>query len=245
MDTKGLILITGASGGLGLSLVKLFLDNDYCEIACQYCSNSDELESLLLNYNLDFNQHAYQADLTDEISVNQLKINVNDNLGMVSNIVNLAGGSTNAMSWKLSVDEMQKALNINVLSTMLVCKVFLPDMRKRHYGRIINVSSIVAYKGAVGASHYAAAKSALLGYSKSLSLEVANKNVMVNCLALGYMNTGIIDDVPENVQTDLIEQTPVKRLGNGRDLYNAVSYFLNESNSFVTGQVLHVNGGLY
>jgi 3-oxoacyl-[acyl-carrier protein] reductase len=242
---KGVTLVTGASGGLGLALVRLILESGVTDVACQFNANSEVLNLLFEEFGLNPNEHVFQADLTNENSVTKLQESILTKLGIVSNIVNLAGGSTNAMSWKLGVDEMQYVLNINLMSTMLVCKVFLPSMRDHLYGRIVNVSSIVAFKGAVGASHYAAAKAAILGYSKSLSLEVANKNVMVNSLALGYMNAGIIDDVPVSIQDNLIEQTPVKRLGNGQDLYNAANYFLDESNSFVTGQVLHVNGGLY
>ncbi len=242
---SGITLLTGASGGLGREITKLLLAAGVHRIACQYHSNKKELECIFIDAGLDPEKHLYQADLTSEHSVAGLRNSIEQRQGKVVNLINLAGGSKNGMSWKVSVDDIKHIIGINLISTMLCCREFIPGMRENGNGRIINTSSIVAYRGAVGAAHYAAAKAGILGYSKSLSLELASKSITVNTLALGYMNAGIIDQVPDDIQMELIEQTPLKRLGTPADVATSILYLLDQGNDFMTGQVLHINGGLY
>ena len=244
-NNEGVTLVTGASGGLGIGIVEQLIKQGRTNIACQYNSNSDRILAVLEEAGLSPDLHLFQADLAQEASVSDLRREIEARLGQVTELVNLAGGSSNSMSWKLGLDDFNRIMTINMTSTFLCCREFSPSMRASGYGRIINTSSIVAFKGAVGASHYAAAKAAVIGYSKSLAQELANKAVTVNVLALGYMDTGIIDQVPKQIQDDLIDQTPLKRLGSPKDAAECLQYLLGEGGGFVTGQVFHINGGLY
>jgi len=238
-------LLTGASGGLGQAIVKELIAAGCKNIACQYRSNSSAIRNVLETSGLDPDRHLFHADLLDESSVAQLREQINIKLGPVINLINLAGASSNSMSWKTSTAEFEAIIAANLTTTFLCCREFTPSMREHRFGRIINISSIVANKGVIGAAHYAAAKAAISGYSRSLALELANRNICVNTLALGYMDAGIIDQVPEEIQAELIQQTPVKRLGSAKDISDSICYLLSEGGSFITGQELHINGGLF
>ena len=241
----GVTLLTGASGGLGVGIAKELLNAGIKNIACQYNNNFAEIASVLESAGLNPHDHLFQADLSSEEQVKALRVNIEEKLGGVQNLINLAGGSTNGVVWKLSFEDYQKIMNLNMTSTFLCCREFVPFMREQKYGRIVNVSSIVASRGAAGASHYAASKAAIEGFSKSISLELARNNICVNALALGYMDTGIINEVPEKIRDELVLNTPRQRLGSPSDVTKVLNYLLDPKNDFVTGQVFHVNGGLY
>jgi NAD(P)-dependent dehydrogenase (short-subunit alcohol dehydrogenase family) len=160
-------------------------------------------------------------------------------------VVNIAGGSSNGMSWKMPSAEFVRILHANLLSTFLVSREFIPGMREQGGGRIINVSSVIAHTGVAGASHYCAAKAGIEGFTKAVAQEIASKGVTINALALGYFDQGIIADVPEELLQTIKARVPLRRLGRSEELAPLVSYLLSEAAAFMTGQVLHLNGGLY
>jgi NAD(P)-dependent dehydrogenase (short-subunit alcohol dehydrogenase family) len=198
---------------------------------------------VLDRHQLAAKRHLFQAELTSEEDVGRMRAEIEGRLGPVARLVNIAGGSSNSMSWKLSLKEFNEIISTNLTSTFLCCKEFVPPMRRRNFGRIVNTSSIVATEGTIGASHYAAAKAAIAGFSKSLSLELANKNITVNTLALGYFQAGIIEQVPPAQLDDIRKSTPVGRLGDPFEAAHLIAYLLSDEASFMTGQNLHLDGG--
>lgn len=238
-------LVTGTNGGVGYEVVSHLLAAGERNLVCQYRSGKDRIEQLLTQYDLDPTTHLFQADLTSESEVKSMQAAIKTKLGAVSHVVNIAGASTNGMSWKLSFEDFQKVIADNLFSTFLVCKTFIPDMREAKYGKIVNTSSVVAFSGVAGASHYCAAKAAIVGYSKAISLELAGSSVSVNTLALGYMQFGLIDEVSSDLQEKIKAQIPMKRFGSGNEVGALVQYLLSDHANYITGQVLHLNGGLY
>lgn len=241
----GGIVITGASGGIGSQLTDYLIRNGTRNLVCQYRSDPTALLSILSQHGMDPEKHAFKADLTDEEQVRALAAFAHKNLGTIWGIVNLAGASENGLSWKLSKDAFTRIIEANLVTTFLVCREFIPSMRTTEGGRIINVSSVIAFTGVVGASHYCAAKAGIAGFTKAIALELAGKNITANTLALGYFKYGLIEDVPADMLTQIVARVPVKRLGAIEEIGGIVRYLLDESSGFTTGQVMHVNGGLY
>lgn len=245
IKSKGYILITGAGSGIGLSIVETLLSGGYTQIICQYRNRSNELFDLLKKFNLSFETHTFKAELTEEDDIVKMNEFGKKNFGYVYALINVAGASTNSMSWKISKEDFIKVINANLLSAFLCSKEFIPQMREQGIGRIINFSSIVGFTGTVGSAHYCAAKAGILGLSKALSLELAPKNITVNTIALGYFDRGLINDVSLELQEEIKSKTPIKRFGQANEVGSLVKYILNLDAEFTTGQVFHINGGLY
>lgn len=239
-----MILLTGANGGIAQHIARHLLELGRRDIVLHYRSDRNNIDALLAEFSLP-ESHACRADLCDETSVEALRERIERHYGLVTRLVNVAGSSTNAVSWKLSAENFTKVLNDNLLSTFLCCKAFVPGMRERRFGRIVNFSSIVGSTGVPGASHYAAAKAGIVGFTKSLALEVANRSIVVNALALGYFDTGLIADVPDAMQAELKARIPAGRFGSRHDVGSAVEFLLGDGVGFMTGQVIHLNGGQF
>lgn len=247
MDEKRdrLIVVTGASGGLGSALVDYLKTSGYENVVCQYRNHDVALREVCSKRSMNFDHSCFKADLTDEGDVTRFYDWCNYFHGKPFGLINFAGGSSNSMSWKLTKEEFTKTLDMNLLTTFLTCKAFIPGMREQSEGRIINVTSVVGFSGVAGASHYCAAKAAIAGFTKSISLELASKNVTANALGLGYFDTGLITQVPEALQQDIKQRIPLKRFGTTSEAGGAVRYLLSDEGAYSTGQVLHINGGVY
>lgn len=238
-------LITGTNGGVGSQIVSFLLEKGHRNIACHYRNEHSEISGILSKFDLDPQKHLFQANLTDEKQIRSMREGIEGRLGIVGNVVNVAGASKSSMFWKITKDDFQNVFEDNVLSSFLCSREFVAGMRERGYGRIINFSSIVGFTGVVGAAHYCAAKSALVGLTKAMALELANRKVTVNAIALGYFNFGLIEDVPEEMQQQIKSKIPEGRFGEKEDVGGLVQYLLSPESSFITGQLLHLNGGQY
>ena len=245
MSNTNLVLITGASGGIGKALISLLIEAGWRNIVCQYCTRPDGIAEVLTHHELDPRERLFCADLTDETQAAEMHRRIQTAFGPLYGLVTLAGGSSNGVSWKLSTEEFRRILDVNLMSTFLTCREFIPEMREQARGRIINISSVVAYTGAAGTAHYAAAKAAVIGLSKSLALELAPKHIPVSVIALGYFQYGLINTIPQEHQDRIKSQIPAQRFGEAAELAGLVLYLLNESGAYSSGQVYHLNGGLY
>jgi NAD(P)-dependent dehydrogenase (short-subunit alcohol dehydrogenase family) len=233
---KKTILIIGSSGGLGASIINDFDETKY-NLALHYNSNPSSIQS--------YNYKTYQADITIEIEVKGLVQNVIDDFGSIDIVLNNAGVTISEMSWKTNLSNWDKTIAINLTGPFLVTKHVLPHMRNNNFGRIIYMSSIVAQTGFVGASAYAASKAGLFGLVKTISKEVASKGITINAIALGYFDVGMIEDVPEEMQEKLKQAIPVSALGRPEELSELIKYIISEKSTYLTGQTINLNGGLY
>ena len=238
-------LITGSNGGIGQHIVRHLLLLGDRNVFCHYRSDNDGIVAALREAGLDADRHSFKADLGDEASIDAMARFINSEFGGVRNLINVAGSSSNAMSWKMSKSEFTRILNDSLVTTFLCCKAFVPEMRERRNGRIVNFSSVVGATGVAGAAHYAAAKAGLIGFTKSLALELASRGITANAVALGYFDTGLIETVPPEIQAEIMKRIPVGRFGSQSDIGGAVKYLISDEAEFLTGQVIHLNGGQY
>ena len=230
------ILIIGSSGGLGTALVNYFEKNGY-ELALHYFENPPAFKKETTK--------TYQADITIESEVELLISKVISDFKKIDTVIHNAGVSRNGMSWKIAQTDWNQTIAVNLTGPFLVSKHIIPHMRSANFGRIIFMSSVVAQTGFIGTASYAASKAGLLGLTKTLSKELAQKNITVNAIALGYFNAGMINDVPDEMQEQLKANIPVGELGNPFELAQLIKYICSEEAGYLTGQTLNLNGGLY
>lgn len=226
-----MIVISGASGGIGHFLMKKFIDEGADVIGLYHNSTPTEHIDLM-----------FKADLSN---AEEVKDFVSLNAGKLSKIIliNCAGTNYNAFAHKADPVKWAQLINVNLAGTFNIINALLPKMREENFGRILNFSSIVAQMGISGTSAYAASKSGLWGMTKAIAVENASKGITINNLNLGYFDIGMIKDVPSEMQDLIKNQIPGKKFGNPDDIYKAVKYLMEAE--YITGSSIDINGGLY
>jgi 3-oxoacyl-[acyl-carrier protein] reductase len=238
------ILVTGAGGALGAGLAALLLEAGYERLIFHHRRRSEAILDVLRRYDID-RDRLFCAELTDEAQVERMHAEIREKHGPLYGLINLAGGTSNALSWKMSRGEFQQVIDANLLTTFLCSRAFIPEMREQGRGRIVNITSVVGFMGVAGAAHYCAAKAGVVGLTKSLALELAPKNVLVSAIALGYFDDGLIHAVPAEQQAQIRDRIPVRRFGTCQELAGMVRYLLSDAGGYSSGQVYHLNGGLF
>lgn len=242
MNERGTILITGASGGIGRVLSEEMLKEGYT-VMMQYHTHKLPLDALTKAY--PGRAYVVKADLSSPDEIARMAEEVSLMVGDVDILVNNAGVPSAGISWKVPLDEWNRVMTLNLTAPFLVSQHVIPAMRRNMWGRIIFFSSIVAQKGITGTSCYAASKSGLFGLTKAMAKDVAQFGITVNCIAPGYMDAGMIREIPDEMQKQLIAETPAGSLGDPLSLAETVLYLANKRSGFITGQTIPVNGGLY
>ena len=234
------VLITGATGGIGDSLVEVFHENDFNIIASG--TNDEKLKKLSLKY--PNRLKIVKCDLSKEKDINYLYDQISEYCGSVDILINNAGITKDNVFLRMKKEQWDDVINVNLNSNFIITKLVIKGMIKKRWGRIINISSVVAKMGNPGQTNYVASKAALEGFSRSLALEVASRNITVNCVAPGFINTEILSSIePEKLQ-QMSKNIPIGRIGEPIDVSNAVFFLCAEESAYITGQVIHVNGGL-
>jgi NAD(P)-dependent dehydrogenase (short-subunit alcohol dehydrogenase family) len=236
MDQKKVILITGASGALGAEMVKYFAEN--WNVIAQFNSNEAKVPKIE-------NVYPIQCNLFEENEIASLIQKIDVQFGRLDCLVNNAGISKSAISWKTEMEDWNKTIAINLTAPFLLSKYAIPILRKKNEGSIIFISSVVGQIGEIGTSAYAASKAGLFGLSKTLAKELAKFNITSNCIALGYFNTGMIHQLNIEMQEKTMAQIPLKSFGNPSTLVETISYLNGEGGKYTTGQVINLNGGLH
>lgn len=231
------ILLTGAGGGIAREVIPVLHEKGH-HLLLTTRSRSEELEMLLASLGIE--SPVFTADLTQEEDVDRLFKWVDDQ-GGIDVLVNNAGVAHAAPSWKLDAKEMSDLFEVNFFSAVRCASRALVTMRAQQHGRIINISSVVAHKPTFGTSGYAASKSALEGYARGIAIDTANKGITANTIAYGYMEAGMLFDVPEAMLEEVKKSIPVDRFGAARQIGHTIDYLIQSP--FTTGQTLHVNGG--
>tara|TARA_Y100000591_G_C21757547_1_gene658246 strand:+ start:494 stop:1228 length:735 start_codon:yes stop_codon:yes gene_type:complete len=234
------VIITGATGDIGRSLVEKFLNLGSKIIATG--TNENKLEDLK---NLDKNIIVKKFNLGEHSKIKEFVDNSHKELGSIDVLVNNAGINIDKLLLRMSEDDWKKIIDINLSSTFLMCKYAIQKMLKQKRGKIINITSIVGHTGNVGQSNYSASKAGIDGFTKSLAIEYARKNININCVAPGFIKTKMTDNINEDFKNKLIEKIPSGRLGTGEDVANSVVFLASDTSNYITGQTIHVNGGMY
>ena len=234
------ILITGASGGIGNEIVKKFVSLEGEVLATG--TNTEKLDLLKKKHPTI---KVKKFDLSDHSRIEEFIDNVALELGGLDVLINNAGINIDNLSLRMKTDEWKKVIDVNLSSTFLLSKHAIKKMLKTKYGRIVNITSIVGHTGNLGQSNYSASKSGIIGMSKSLAIEYAKKNITINCVSPGFITSEMTKNIAEKVRDLLISRIPMGRLGTGEDVSNCVAFLSSEEASYVTGETIHVNGGMY
>ena len=234
------ILITGATGGIGKALVKKFLSLEGNVLATG--TKIEKLDALKKEFP---KINILKFDISDHSKIEEFIENVSSQLTGLDVLVNNAGINMDNLSLRMKDDEWKKVIDVNLGSTFFLCKYAIKKMLKNKYGRIVNITSIVGHTGNLGQSNYAASKAAIIAMSKSLAIEYAKKNITINCVSHGFIQSKMTDNIVESIKAVLTSRIPMSKLGTGEDVSNTVAFLSSDAASYITGETIHVNGGMY
>ena len=234
------ILVTGATGGIGKALVQKFVSLEGNVLATG--TKTEKLDALKKEFP---NINVLKFDISDHSKIEEFIENVSSQLVGLDILVNNAGINMDNLSLRMKDEEWKKVIDLNLGSTFFLCKYGIKKMLKNKYGRIVNITSIVGHTGNLGQSNYAASKAAIIGMSKSLAIEYAKKNITINCVSPGFIQSKMTDGIVESIKAVLTSRIPMARLGKGEDVANTVAFLSSDAASYITGQTIHVNGGMY
>ena len=234
------ILITGASGGIGNELVKKFVS-----LGANILGSGTKTEKLELIKKQYPNIKVKKFDIANHSGIEEFIDSVSLELGGLDVLINNAGINLDNLSIRMKVEEWKKVIDINLTSTFLLSKYAIKKMLKNKFGRIVNITSVVGHVGNLGQPNYSASKAGIIGMSKSLAIEYAKKNITVNCVSPGFIVSDMTIGIADKVKLYLTSRIPMGKFGTGEDVSNCVAFLSSEQASYVTGETIHVNGGMY
>jgi len=238
------VLITGGSRGIGKACVKMFLDAG-ANVAFTFRSAQQEADRILTEYyGTNLLKH-YQVDLSDKDQINRAVGSILNDFKTIDVLVNNAGIWKEAAIDKMTLDEWNEMMNVNLTSIYLLSHLIVPVMKKNNFGRIINIASTAGQRGEADHSHYAASKGAVISLTKSLASELGKNNITVNCVAPGWVITDMTTDslVDDNIQKKVVQDIPLKKIALPEEIAGPVLFLASDLASHITGEILNVNGG--
>ena len=235
------IIVTGASGGIGNSIVKKL-----SEVGANILASGTNIEKLDKLKKQFEKIKILKFDISQSNKIEEFIENATQELGgSLDCIINNAGITQDNLAIRMSLDEWQKVIDINLTSTFLISKFAIKKMLKNKSGKIINITSVVGHTGNVGQANYTASKAGIIAMSKSLAIEYAKKNININCISPGFIKTAMTDKIDEKFKEIIISKIPSARLGEADDIANAVLFLSSNQSNYINGETLHVNGGMY
>lgn len=236
--------VTGATRGIGKSIALKLASCGY-DIAINYRTENDDLTELL-NEIKGFNVRciAVYGDVSDfEACTNMIKQIISE-FGKIDVLVNNAGITRDMLLMRMKESDFTDVIDVNLVGTFNITKNVIPYMMKQKNGRIINISSVVGITGNAGQTNYSASKAGIIGFTKSLAKEVGSRNILVNAVAPGFIQTDMTNILKDEIKQELIKNIPLKRFGNATDVANVVKFLASEESSYITGQVINIDGGM-
>ena len=237
-------IVTGGSRGIGKAICQSFAENG-CNVAFTYNNSKESAENLENELNsLGVKSKAYKSDASNHDDALKLIDDVLSDFEKIDILVNNAGIKKDNLLMRMEKDDFDAVINTNLSSVFNLTKASIKTFLKQRSGSIINISSVVGVKGNAGQSNYSASKAGIIGFSKSVALELGSRNIRSNVIAPGFIETDMTDSLPEDVIKSWKESIPLKRGGNPSDVGNACVFLASDLSSYITGQVLHVDGGM-
>ena len=235
------IIVTGASGGIGNSIVEKLYENDANVLATG--TRIEKLEELKEKFK---NIKILKFDVLEHEKIEGFINSATEELGgSLDCIVNNAGITKDNLTIRMSLEEWTKVIDINLTATFLMSKYSIKKMLRNKSGKIINITSVVGHTGNVGQANYTASKAGIVAMSKSLAIEYAKKNININCISPGFISTAMTDQIDKKFKEAIIAKIPSNRLGKPEDIANAVIFLSSNKSDYINGETLHVNGGMY
>ena len=235
------IIITGATGGIGNSIVERMSQEGANILASG--TKIEKLQELKKNFS---NIKILEFDISQSEKIDQFIENATTELGgSLDCMINNAGITKDNLAIRMSLDEWNKVIEINLTSTFLMSKYAIKKMLKNKSGKIVNITSVVGHTGNLGQVNYTASKAGIIAMSKSLAIEYAKKNINVNCISPGFIKTKMSDEIDDKFKEVILSKIPSARLGEPNDIANAVVFLCSNQSNYINGETLHINGGMY
>ena len=235
------IIVTGATGGIGNSIIKKLYDAGANILATG--TKNEKLEELKRKFQ---NIQILKFDISQIDNLENFIEDATKQLGgKLDCVVNNAGITQDNLAIRMSIEEWQKVIDVNLTSTFLISKFAIKKMLKNKKGKIINITSVVGHTGNLGQTNYTASKAGIVAMSKSLAIEYAKKNININCISPGFIKTAMTNKIDEKFKEVIISKIPSARLGEPEDVANAVIFLASPLSDYINGETLHVNGGMY
>ncbi len=238
------VFITGATRGIGKQIAITFAKEGY-DVAINYRKENEDLE----NTKKEIEENgvkcfAVQGDVSSFEDCERFVKEIINEYGKIDVLVNNAGITKDTLLMRMKKEDFESVIDVNLVGTFNVTKNVIPYMMKARCGRIINISSVVGVSGNAGQTNYSASKAGIIGFTKSLAKEIASRNILVNAVAPGFIETNMTDVLKDEVKEAISKQIPLNRMGKAEDVANVVKFLASEDSSYITGQVINIDGGM-
>jgi 3-oxoacyl-[acyl-carrier protein] reductase len=242
LDTKKIALVTGATRGIGRAVATLLAKSGHVVIGT---ATSEAGANIISEYLNEFGGEGVILNVTDKQSIDSVVNDITTKYGDITILINNAGITKDGLFLRMKEEDWDQVMDTNLKAVFLLSKAVIRGMTKARFGRIVNISSVVGFMGNPGQVNYSSSKAGVVAFSKSLAKELGSRNITVNCVAPGFIETDMTELLTDDVKSAYLQNVPLNRFGSVDDVANSVKFLVEDSGGYITGSTIHVNGGLY